>query len=108
MNVTFNRESGMCTAQLEGEMTIYTAAEIKPMLLSLLDDCSEPEIDLSQVSEIDSAGLQLLLLAKREASRIGKSIRLVGHSPAVVECLDMCNLTALFGDQVVLSSQQKQ
>ncbi len=95
----------MCTARVEGEMTIYTAAEIKPTLLSLLDGCNEAEVDLSQVDEIDSAGLQLLLLAKREASRTGKVLRLVGHSPAVVECLDQCNLTALFGDQVILAPQ---
>lgn len=105
MSVSFHREAELCTARIEGEMTIYTAAKIKPALLSLLDGCSEAELDLSQVGEIDTAGVQLLLLAKREASQAGKSLRLVGHSPAVVDCLDQCNLTALFGDQVILSSQ---
>lgn len=104
MNATFQRESNACNARIEGEMTIYTAAQLKPALLSLLEGCNEAEIDLSQVTEIDASGLQLLLLAKREASRTGKSLRLVGHSPAVVECLDLCNLTAAFGDQVILAS----
>lgn len=106
MSVNFHRESQGCTARIEGEMTIYTAAGIKPALLSLLEGDGEAELDLSQVSEIDTAGMQLLLLAKREASRAGKQLRLVSHSPAIVECLDMCNLTALFGDQVILSPQQ--
>lgn len=105
MNVTFHHQPQTCNACLEGEMTIYTAAEIKPTLLSLLDGCNEAELDLSQVAEIDAAGLQLLLLAKREALRAGKSLRLVGCSPAVAECLDMCNLTAMFGDPVILSPQ---
>lgn len=104
MNVNFYRQPQSSNARIEGEMTIYTAAAIKPELLALLDAGNEAELDLSQVAEIDSAGLQLLLLAKREASRAGKSLRLVSHSPAVVDCLDLCNLTALFGDQVILSS----
>lgn len=106
MNANIQREPGSCNARAEGEMTIYTAAQIKPALLALLEGCNEAELDLSGVGEIDSAGLQLLLLAKREAAQAGKPLRLAGHSPAVVEALDLCNLTAAFGDQVILSSNK--
>lgn len=87
---------------LEGELTIYTAAELKGRLLEALAAPEPLEIDLSQVSEIDTAGLQLLMLAKREAAARGTSLTLTGHSHAVIECLDLCNLTAAFGDQVVI------
>lgn len=105
MNANLNRDAKACSASLEGEMTIYTAAQLKPVLLALLDECHAAELDLSQVAEIDTAGMQLLLLAKREAARAGKELRLVGHSAAVVDALDLCNLTADFGDQVILTSQ---
>lgn len=105
MNAKSRQKANTCTAKVEGEMTIYTAAEIKPTLIALLDGCNEAELDLSQVSEIDSAGLQLLLLTKREASEAGKQLRFVRHSPAVVECLDLCNLAAVFGDQVILPNR---
>ena len=97
-------EAGAATHRLplEGELTIYTAAELKGRLLEALAAPEPLEIDLSQVSEIDTAGLQLLMLAKREASTRGTSLTLTGHSHAVIECLDLCNLTAVFGDQVVI------
>ncbi len=88
----------------QGEMTIYKAAELKSSLLSALDQCRTVEIDLSQISEMDTAGLQLLILAKREAQAKNIDLNIVGHSPAVIDVMDLCNMTAYFGDQVVISS----
>jgi anti-anti-sigma factor len=85
-------------------MTIYTALELKGWLLAPLNQCSELEIDLAGVSEIDSAGLQLLVLTKNEARARGKTLRISGHSPAVLELLDLCNLEGFFGDPVLIRS----
>jgi anti-sigma B factor antagonist len=90
--------------RIDGEMTIYTAADLKNRIVAALGAASTLEIDLSEVSEIDSAGLQLLMLAKREAAAQGKQVALVGHSHAVIECFDLCNVTATFGDQVVIAA----
>jgi anti-sigma B factor antagonist len=87
---------------LEGEMTIYRAAELKEILLPHIDHASVIEIDLSQVSEIDSAGLQLLIAAKLEAMIRDKQLHFVGHSKPVLELLDLCDLGGFFGDQVVI------
>jgi hypothetical protein len=43
------------------------------------------------------------LLAKREATRVGTTLRLAGHSRAVLEVFDLCNLAAFFGDPLVIS-----
>ena len=94
-----------CQFRVDGDLNIYTAADTKASLMPLLAQCPELEIDLSQVSEMDSAGLQLLILAKRECADRNGSLHLVGHSPAVLEVLDMCNMTPFFGDPVVISSQ---
>lgn len=98
-------DTPVCQFRVEGEMTIYTAADTKVRLMPLLAQCTELEIDLSQVNEMDSAGLQLLLLAKRECAERNGNLHLVGHSQAVLEVLDMCNMTAYFGDPVVIFSQ---
>ncbi|AFL75934.1 STAS domain-containing protein [Thiocystis violascens] len=90
--------------RLEGEVTIYNAIEIKLRLLETLARAANPEVDLSAVTELDTAGLQLLLLGKQEAARLGKTLRYLNHSPAVVEILDFCNLIGRFGDPVVLVS----
>jgi anti-sigma B factor antagonist len=95
-------KNGMPLLHIEGDMTIYTAAELKAALMPHLIQPQEYEIDLSEVSEIDSAGLQLLMLAKREAERHTSTVRLTGHSRAVLEVLDLCDLVTYFGDQVLV------
>ncbi len=87
---------------IEGELTIYTAADSKPKLLAALQ-APVTEFDLSQVTEIDSAGLQLLLLAKREARTAGIELNFTGHSTAVIDCFDLCDIGAVFGDPIVLA-----
>jgi anti-sigma B factor antagonist len=68
---------------VEGEMTIYRAAELKPALLEAVRTHDAPALDLSAVTEFDSAGLQLLLAARREAARLGKQLAIPAASPAV-------------------------
>jgi anti-anti-sigma factor len=89
---------------VDGELTIYSAAEDLKGLLRALDRAASLEIDLSQVSEMDTAGLQLLLLVKREADRRGKAMRLVAHSAAALGVLDAYNLIGHFGDPVLVAS----
>jgi anti-anti-sigma factor len=89
--------------RIEGELTIYTAASVKQQMDGLLDQSPQLEIDLSQVSEMDTAGLQLLILAKKESASRGGELRLVGHSVPVLEVLDMCHMANYFGDPVVIS-----
>lgn len=91
--------------RIENDMTIYTAAEMKAQLAGLIGKGGELELDLSQVGELDTAGLQLLVLAKRECAAHGGDLHLVNHSPAVLGVLDMCNMLQFFGDPVVISSQ---
>lgn len=84
-------------------MTIYTAVDLKKELWAHIEKPVEREIDLSGVSEMDCAGLQLLILAKRESLRLGTPLHLTGHSRAVLEVLDICNLTTYFGDPLVIT-----
>jgi anti-sigma B factor antagonist len=93
----------MQTLEINGEMTIYTAAAQKQELLSFIESGSTLEINLSQVSELDTAGTQLLILAKKEASRKQKKLRFVMHSNAVLDVLELANLTATFGDPLFIS-----
>jgi anti-anti-sigma regulatory factor len=97
---------GRCKAVVEGSMTIYEAAADKPLLLGALATAKETEIDLSSVDEMDTAGLQLLILVKRESLKAGKALRLTGHSPASLDVLERYNLGAYFGDPAVVSSRQ--
>lgn len=95
-----------CKVTVEGSMTIYDAVADKKILLDALDNSLELEIDLSGVTGMDTAGVQLLALVKREALKAGKALRLTGHSQASLDVLDRYNLGGYFGDPVVISSRQ--
>jgi len=86
----------------EGEMTIYNAAVIKDELTPFFNAQQDIEINLSKVTEIDSAGIQLLLLIKRELLGTGRNLRLTAHSRAIVELFQLYNLSAYFGDPVLI------
>lgn len=98
-------EKGNCHAFLSGELSIYHAAEMKIKLLETLGHSAEMELHLGDVSEIDTAGLQLLLLLEQEALRLGKLLRLNDHSPAVVDIIQLFDLVGYFGDPVLIQSK---
>lgn len=95
------RDEG-CEVRVDGEMTIYDAAVMKPVLLDAVARHAEIEINLAGVREMDSAGVQLLLLARREAQRRRVQLRLVAHSEASLEVIDLLGLAGYFGDPLIL------
>jgi anti-sigma B factor antagonist len=83
---------------IEGELTFHRAMELRDTLLAFLECQASPiDIDLSGVSALDTAGVQLLLLAKSTASASNRELRLVGQSGAVVQTFELLNLTTHFG-----------
>lgn len=87
-----NLDDGAALA-VEGEMTIYRAAELQPLLLDAVRAHAAPVLDLSAVTEFDSAGLQLLLVARNLAASLGKTLRVDATSPAVDDVFALLGLT---------------
>ncbi|MYN27552.1 STAS domain-containing protein [Duganella levis] len=87
---------------LDGELTIYRAADLKVSVLEALRKTRVLEVDLSGVTELDTAGLQVLMLAKQTATAEQRELRVLQHSPAVVEIIEMLDLVAFFGDAVLI------
>lgn len=82
--------------RLDGEMTIHRAAELKPVLLDGLRSASAAlELDLSDVSEIDSSGVQLLLMLQETARAERREVRLGAISEPVQHVLRLLGLDAL-------------
>jgi ABC-type transporter Mla MlaB component len=92
---------------LQGPLTIYEAQEMKARLLDALESAAALDVDLALVTEIDTAGVQLLVLVKTEAAVAGKAARLLNHSPAVLEAIDLYQLGAFLGDPVLVPSAPK-
>ncbi|MTW20961.1 STAS domain-containing protein [Allochromatium palmeri] len=81
---------------LDGELTIYTAAETAARLRAHLAERRVCALDLSGISELDGAGLQLLLWLHETLRARGGTLRLVAYSPVVAEVLSLLHLTAQF------------
>ncbi|MBB5213437.1 STAS domain-containing protein [Parapusillimonas granuli] len=84
----------------DGQLTIYDAGVLKTRLQAALEQAGDGglELDLDQVSEIDTAGLQLLLLARRESRRLQRPLRIVAASAALREVVGFCRLGDFFGE----------
>ena len=95
---------GIGRIAIDGELTIYRAADLKTTVLEALRKARVLEVDLAGVTELDTAGLQVLMLAKNAAAADGRELRLLNHSPAVVEIVEMLNLGAFFGDALLIHS----
>jgi len=92
---------------IAGEFTIFTASTLKEQIVETIRraEMTEVEIDLSNVTEIDSAGLQLMVLAKIEALGRGKNVHFTRHSDPVLDLIDLCDLAGFFGDPVLIRSK---
>lgn len=82
--------------KLEGELNIYTAGDLQQRFLALLNGGKAIDIDLAAVTEIDSAGLQQLLVLKRECEGLGRTLRVLAMSDAVREVFSLLNLETHF------------
>ena len=89
---------------IKGDLTIYTATDWASDLLGRLADAATLDVDLSEVQEMDSAGLQILLLLRREADEHECRLNLVHPSAAVLEVLDLLRLRELFGESLKLAA----
>lgn len=80
---------------VDGELTIYTVAELAGALLPQIGAAPRLALDLSQVTEMDGAGLQWLAVVQREAGIAGTALQVTGQSQAVMQALQLCRSAAL-------------
>ena len=103
MSVDIEHQGTSARVTLSGELTIYSVAEIKSALAEAMEQASEIEVDLSAVTEIDTAGLQLMLIVKRHPD---SDVRFVNHPPEVLRLVDLANLGGALGDPLFISASQ--
>lgn len=89
MSITVEKNNDSCKVKIQGEMNIFNSVELKQSLLNSLIDSSELTIDLSEVSEMDTAGFQLLVMLKLEADCLSKGFRIVSPSPSAQTVMEL-------------------
>ena len=103
MSIDVQRSGASARVTLTGELTIYSVAEIKAVLVKDMSGIKEIEVDLSGVTEMDTAGLQLMLIAKRNPDM---DVRFVNHPPEVLRVIDLANLGEALGDPLFIAASQ--
>jgi anti-sigma B factor antagonist len=91
------------TLSINGEFTIFSVADIRTRLQEALTTVDQLSVDLSGVTEIDTAGLQLMLLAKRKP---GKTVGFCKHPDVVLRLIDLANLAQTLDDLLVMQAPQ--
>lgn len=87
MNIIARNDNATTHLQLQGALTIYEAAAVAKELLPHARQAATLSVDLAGVTEIDCAGLQLLLALHKEnafvvfmtpSHTVGNVLRLTG------------------------------
>ncbi len=92
MGLEITQDKARALVDVQDEMTIYTAALHWEQLQPLLAQVKSIEMNLSAVSEIDSAGVQLLLALQQESERLHNQFRLNQPAAEVQELLKLLHL----------------
>lgn len=96
MSIDVINETGGCRIRIADELTIYTAGNVTTTIRAALAANDNIAIDLSGVTEIDTAGLQILLVARKEAMLGNRAVSFVGRNRVVIEHLQLMNLANFF------------
>lgn len=103
--LVLQQDDSVMSATFSGNLTIYEVGEYQQQLNSLPQLEGAWRVDLGGVTEIDTAGLQLLMALRQQ---LGEQLTMVSHSSAVIELLDLYRLAPFFGDAIVLAGAGRQ
>ncbi len=88
------KDSAGIRLSFSGEITVNIVKKMKSGIIPLLSKYSDIELDLSDVTRIDSAGFQSLIFFRREAESCGKKFSLMNPSVDVIE------MFTLYGENI--------
>lgn len=74
------------------ELTIHHVRGCAPEFLAAACSGEQVGVDLSMVIRIDTAGLQLLLMVRREAARAGTALEFVAPAAVICDVMSFCQL----------------
>jgi anti-sigma B factor antagonist len=97
MNITQKNTKSGTSLSVEGELTIYSVNQAKQEMLHDYSNFSgQVALDLHKVSELDTAGVQLLLFLEKFLQGLDKKLYLVKSNSHVDEILDVLGIAAHF------------
>jgi anti-anti-sigma factor len=97
MNISRKKSKDTTTLVFEGDLTIYYVAQIKDELFADYEKLADKiALDLAAVSEIDTAGVQLLLFAKKFFNTVHRSVFITKSNESVESVLTALDVNSQF------------
>ena len=97
MNISRKKSKDTSTLTFEGDLTIYYVSQVKDELLADYEKLADKiALDLSAVGEIDTAGVQLLLFAKKFFASVHRPLFITKSNESVDSVLTALDLNTQF------------
>ena len=85
--------------KIKGNCIIQELLPLQKTMLEIINsERSSVEIDLSEVEAIDTAGVQLLAVCRKNALEIGKTFQITSTSKSVSDALKITGLESMLED----------
>jgi len=97
-----NKTKGLCKLAINEDMTIYAIETLKQEISEEIDIYDRFELNLVDVEEIDSAGIQLLLAFRSELIRKNKAFKLTGVSGTVAKLIENYGIADRFNREGIV------
>jgi len=107
MEIEIKVKDDICLVTLRGDLNIYSAPAVVENLVSSFQKYHKVAVDLGGIGEMDTAGLQTLIAAKKEAIKTGKLLKIVNHSSVVIKLVDLLGLVGFFGDKIKIPVEER-
>ena len=107
MEIEVKKTDDVCLITLRGDLNIYNTPNFVNEISALFKSYNKIALDAGQVAEIDTAGLQTMIAAKKEAILNNKLFKIVNHSPAVIRLIDLLGLVGFFGDKIKIPTDDR-
>jgi anti-anti-sigma factor len=96
MSIKIENDEEKTSLCIDGELTIYTAQEYAQSIIASFADIATAnknlELDMTDVDEIDTSGLQLLAAMEKERVANGCKMKITSASEVVNEALETSQL----------------
>ncbi len=93
MTISVSVKDHVHYVDVAGTMTIYQVAEHKEAVNSMAWDHAKIVFNLEMVDEIDSAGVQMLMVMAKEARKINSYSIEIKHSPETEDAIKLFNIS---------------
>lgn len=97
MKITQNHHASGSIIELEGDLTIYTVSAAKTALFADYENYVDPiALDASKITEIDTAGVQLLVFVKKILTDENKRVHIKSSNDTVSDILSNFAISSQF------------